>query len=52
MAKYWIYIKKAEAIIAAMQDQALRTNYFPQVFEILGCCPVGPVLPHREKVPL
>lgn len=29
MAKYWIYIKKAEAIIAAMQDQALRTNWFP-----------------------
>ena len=25
---------------------------YPQDFEILGWCPVGPVLPHAEKVPL
>ena len=25
---------------------------FPQDFETLGWCPVGPVLPHGEKVPL
>ena len=25
---------------------------FPRDFEILGWCPVGPVLPHGEKVPL
>ena len=24
----------------------------PRDFKILGWCPVGPVLPHREKVPL
>ena len=23
---------------------------FPRDFEILGCCPVAPVLPHGEKV--
>ena len=25
---------------------------YPRDFEILGWCPVGPVLPHGEKVPL
>ena len=24
----------------------------PRDIEILGCCPVGPVLPYGEKVPL
>ena len=27
-------------------------NRAPQDIEILGWCPVGPVLPHGEKVPL
>ena len=28
------------------------TEQLPQDIEILGWCPVGPVLPHGEKVPL
>ena len=27
-------------------------GFYPQDIEILGWCPAGPVLPHREKLPL
>ena len=52
----------ASASVEAQQMQFLllgnfkrsisQRGIFPQDFEIVGWCPVGPVLPHGEKVPL
>ena len=40
----------------AMLDSCIEGTFiekgFLKDFEILGWCPVGPVLPHGEKVPL
>ena len=37
--------------VVAKTGQTVCFSY-PRDFEILGCCPARPVLPHGEKVPL
>ena len=38
--------------LTSVSDLLSRDFEFPRDFEILGWCPVGPVLRHGEKVPL
>ena len=39
-------------LLGSFKRSISQRSIFPQDFEIVGWCPVGPVLPHGEKVPL